>query len=110
MRTVLVAACLASGCVSVSITEINRPPHPLSKRLSADVEVFTSNAPARSHVDVAVITADGDASLDKFIATLREKAAAIGCDAISIQPVVQQAHLAGTCIVYSDLPPSMARE
>lgn len=113
MRTVLLAMCLATGCMSIAVTEINHPPHALSRRLPDEVEVFSSGAPTRSHVDVALISVRDTVHPDMahFVDVLRDTAGKMGCDAIALQPAdIHHVGLVATCIVYSDQPPSMARE
>jgi hypothetical protein len=107
MRILAICLALSWGCMSVSSTTIGSPPHEMSARPATEVEIFASGPPARQHVDVALIRAnDGSLrwKLDDLVAALRERAAALGCDAIVITDSHGNAMVA-TCIVYSDGAP-----
>ena len=121
-----VALVLVVGCgTSIQATSINPSPRPLVARSPASVELFTSGAPARPHVDVALLEAEATSSLStdrtpEMLSELRERGAQMGCDAIvlggvtSRQPSPGEAEtwlvdhpgsrrgLVATCIVYSD--------
>jgi hypothetical protein len=76
-----------SGCGTwVTDTQINPAPRPLVSRGYESVEVFSSTPPARSHVDVALLKAQSNSIVDHrsddMIHHLRERAAAMGCDAV----------------------------
>ena len=84
------AFLLAVGCgTSIHATTINPSPHPMTPRPPATVEMFTSGAPPRPHVDVAFLEAEESSglSLDRtpqMLDKLRARGADMGCDAIVI--------------------------
>lgn len=86
-RSVL-AVLLATGCgTTVTATTLNPSPKPMAPRSPDSVELFSSAPPARPYVDVAYLEAeqDSDLSADRtgaFVAHLRERAAAMGCDGV----------------------------
>jgi len=92
MRSTLLLAILGGsllvGCGTfVDFTPLNDPPRALSPRAPESVEVLSSGAPARPHVDVALVEAEQTHSLNEqgtglMIRRMREQAAALGCDAI----------------------------
>lgn len=87
MKLALLCVVLAGCGTSIQATAINPAPHVLAPRPTESVEVFTSGAPARPHVDVALLEAEQDSSysLDDtgaMLAKLRERGAAMGCDAL----------------------------
>lgn len=113
---------------SITRTDLNPAPRPLAARPASSVEVFTSGAPARPHVDVALLEAEessswSTASTGDMIGSLRARAASIGCDAVVISAATSRdpgitdkeslfvehprgrKGLFATCVVYSDLPP-----
>jgi hypothetical protein len=122
------ALVLAAGCgTSIQTTPINPAPHPMMPRDPASVELFTSGAPQRAHVDYAFIEAEETSGLSthgtpEMLRELREKGAQLGCDAVVIggmssrDPGVTDAeawlveHPKGrkgvfaTCIVYTEPP------
>ncbi|MGE5182249.1 MAG: hypothetical protein ACM31C_09310 [Acidobacteriota bacterium] len=125
MRTsTLLAVVLVTACgTSLTQTQINQPPHAMSPRPAASVEILSSGPPTRPHVDVAILQAQQQAySLDDqadMIAKLRGEAARLGCDALVINGPDNGA--AGTrdttwtlhgyfatCIAYTDMPPALA--
>jgi hypothetical protein len=77
-----------AGCGTfVDFTPLNESPRPLSPRALGSVEVFSSGAPTRPHVDVALVEAVQTHSLNEqgtglMVQRMREQAAAMGCDAI----------------------------
>jgi hypothetical protein len=98
MKLLALALALAlTGCATLApqITEeqLNPAPRPLLTRTPDQVEVLSSGAPARPHVDFAVFHAVGGnfANLDE----LRAMAAKQGCDAL----VLDGGH--ATCVVYT---------
>jgi hypothetical protein len=131
MRSTLLFAILSSGVLLggcgtfVDFTPINDPPHPLSARSVASVEVLSSGPPNRPHVDVAIVEVEQTHSLNAqgtglMIQRMREQAAAIGCDAIVLGGVTDhQGAESGsgwdlldpgstkrqaTCVVYDEEP------
>lgn len=89
MHEIMVLAWLAGCGTSVMETPVNPAPRPLTERPPESVEVFTSGAPERPHVDVMLLEAEqtSNFSVDNtpdFIAELRARAAKIGCDAIVV--------------------------
>jgi len=119
---------LAVGCgTSIQATAINPAPRPLSPRPPASVELLTSGAPQRSHVDVAFLEAEEASSFSthgtpEMLAKLRERGAQMGCDAVVIgglssrDPGIGDAEawivehpkgrkgIYATCIVYTEPP------
>lgn len=121
MRTLTLNAgivlCLlapASGCGTwVADTPINPAPRPVAARPWQSVEVLSSTPPARDHVDVALLRVDqnysvGDRLGEVMIQRLRERAGALGCDALYINGTVPSGFtegvrtMSGTCIVYRE--------
>jgi hypothetical protein len=131
MRLILLStvfgASLLVGCGTfVDFTPINDPPHALSPRTPGSVEVFSSGAPSRRHVDIAVVEVEQTHSLNEqgtglMIRRLREQAAAMGCDAIVLGGATEHqgaqpgsgwdlldpgsTKRQATCVVYDDEPP-----
>jgi hypothetical protein len=123
-----IALVLAAGCgTSIRSTPINQPPHPMMARDPASVELFTSGAPPRPHVDVTFIEAEESSSLSThetpdMLRELRDKGAQLGCDGVVIggvssrDPGVNDAEawlvdhpkgrkgIFATCIVYTAPP------
>jgi hypothetical protein len=119
---------VVTGCGTwVTDTQINAAPRPLVARGYAAVEVFSSAPPARAHVDVALLkveqmNATDDNWGDLMIQRLRERAGAMGCDAVFIGATQERAApdlltsgsrtMTATCIIYSQpgdhgtVPPS----
>lgn len=133
MTRALLATILAAGCgTSIHATTLNPSPVPMAPRPAAAVELYTSGAPARPHVDVMLLEAEESSSfsLDKtaeMLGKLRERAGAMGCDAIVIggmssrDPGMRDTEswlvdhpkgrkgVFGTCIVYTDDPVASAQ-
>jgi hypothetical protein len=130
--TITTALLFTAACgASVTRTDINAPPRPMAARHPATVEVFTSGAPMRPHVDVAVLEAEesssfSQASTGDMIVALRRKAGAMGCDGVVVSGATSRdpglndkeswlvdgqprgrKGLFATCIVYSGAPPMM---
>jgi hypothetical protein len=120
MRYLALVLSLSAGVVgcetSVSDTRINPSPRPLPARGYESVEVFSSAPPARAHVDIAILEVEQDNSTDDhpselIIQRLRERAGAMGCDAVLLGATQELTHpdlvftgvrtLSATCIVYS---------
>jgi hypothetical protein len=133
MTKALFALLLAAGCgTSIHATPLNPSPVQMAPRPGAAVELYTSGAPARPHVDVLLLEAEETSSfsMDKtaeMLGKLRERAGAMGCDAIVVggmssrDPGVRDAEswisdnpkgrkgIFGTCIVYTAEPETIAR-
>lgn len=126
---ILVLSVVVAGCGTwVTDTQINPAPRPLFARGYESVEVFSSAPPARAHVDVALLKVDQTNAIDDhlgeqlMIQRLRERAGAMGCDAVFIGATQERAApdlltsgsrtMTATCIVYSQpgdhgaVPPS----
>ena len=123
----VLSGSLLGGCGTfVDFTPLNDPPHALSPRSAGTVEVLSSGAPARPHVDVAIVEAEQTRSLNEqgtglMIRRMRERAAALGCDAIVLGGVTDHqgagpgsgwdlldpgaTRRQATCIVYEDSEP-----
>lgn len=90
MKPWLFALLVAAGCgTSIHTTPINPAPHPMVSRDPATVELFTSGPPRRAHVDVAFFEAEETSGLSvdgtpEMLAQLRERGAALGCDAVVV--------------------------
>lgn len=86
--TIVVLGVGLAGCGTfVTATTINPSPHPLRARPAGAVEVYASSPPARPHVDVALLEVEQTRGLnpqgtDLMIQSLRERAGAMGCDAL----------------------------
>lgn len=129
--TLTTALLFIAACgTSIKPTALNPAPHPMYARPAAAVEVFTSGAPPRPHVDVALLEAEessrfSTADTGDMIGALRTRAGAMGCDAVVISGATsrdpgmrdseawlyenrhERKGLFATCIVYSDAPPLM---
>jgi hypothetical protein len=125
MRTlVLLTLTLAACGTTITQTGINPAPHPMTARPIDSVEVFTSTAPTRPHIDVAILEAKQSSTfsvdrMPEIITELRKRAAEIGCDGLVINgpnnSVVGDRYgtstlhgYNGTCIAYTDAPPPYA--
>lgn len=81
---------LALGCGTfVESTPLNAPPRPMIPREPESVEVYSSSAPTRPHVDVALLEVTQTDSFNEqsaalMLRRLREKAGEMGCDAVFI--------------------------
>src|SRR5262245_50704835 len=91
MRWLIVLGTLGlTGCgTNVTYTPTNRPPRALVRHSVQSVDVFSSGRPSRPHVEVGILEATQQTRLSvdetpEIIATLREQAAALGCDALVI--------------------------
>jgi len=113
-----IAACGSS----IRATEINSAPRPLAARTPESVEVFTSGAPMRPHMDLAYYEAQqaSEFSSDdtrEFIVKIRAAAAQRGCDGVVVGGITHETTrtifdehqarsnkgMTATCIVYTDL-------
>lgn len=80
LLAILVLAVAACG-PRISVTTLNPSPTPLVGRPAGAVEVYTSSIPTRPYIEVALLSASrGEA--DDHLPALRERAGAIGCDAL----------------------------
>jgi len=123
MKLSFACVLLVAGCgTTIQSTAINPAPRQLVPRDAASVEVFTTGAPPRPHVDVALLEAEQDSSysLDdtaEMLAKLRERGAAMGCDALVFHglssyseeligdQVQSRKGVYATCIVYTPTGP-----
>jgi len=119
MRSVMLILGLSvvvGGCGTwVTDTPLNSAPRPLLPRGYESVEIFSSAPPARAHVDIALLKVDQVNAMDDnvgelMIQRLRERAGAIGCDAVFIGATQEHTDsylitsgsrtMSATCIVY----------
>ncbi len=130
-QTLATALLFIAACgSSITRTDINPAPKPMPPRPAASVEVFSSGAPARPHVDVAILEVEESSSFSvsdtgEMVSHLRSRAAAMGCDGVVIggassrdpgltdkeslfvdNPRGRKGFFA-TCIAYTDAPPLM---
>lgn len=134
MPKLLAVLLLAAGCgTSIHATTLNPSPVPMQARPAYAVELYTSGAPHRPHVDIALLEAEESSSfsLDKtaeMLGKLRERAGAMGCDGIVIggmssrDPGLRDKEswlvenpkgrkgIYGTCIVYTPDYPAVANQ
>nr|HEX4317422.1 hypothetical protein [Kofleriaceae bacterium] len=105
IRAILLASALAGCGVSVYTSTINSPPHPLAPRDPSTVEVYTGGPPPRARVDITMFTAAlNGAHSDPFgdeLASLRQQAAQMGCDALLVQRTSGR-DMVATCTIYVD--------
>jgi hypothetical protein len=118
MKLLLVLALAGCG-TTVTAHMINPPPQPMRPRPPETVQLFTSGPPLRPYVDVAYLEADQQSEMSfddtsEFLTKLRERAGAMGCDAVVIGSPKNKAvgsilsdsgranvnGLTATCIVY----------
>jgi hypothetical protein len=133
-RTYLVALVLAAGCgTSIQTTPLNPAPRAMPPRHPASVELFSSGAPQRAHIDVALLEAEESSSFSihrtqEMLNKLREEGAKLGCDAVVIggvssrEPGITDTEswlvdnpknrkgVFATCIVYTEPPLARAAE
>jgi hypothetical protein len=107
-----------AGCGTwVTETQLNPAPHPPQPRGYESVEVFSSSPPTRDHVDVALLKVDQvneieDGFSEIMIQHLRERAGALGCDAVFLGTPQElrgpdllssgSRRMFATCIVYKN--------
>ena len=88
--TLLVPSALAAGCLPTTIhatsAALNPAPRPMAPRAPADVELFTSGAPARPHVDVELLWIDSgvDRGIGELLVQARIEGARHGCDGVVV--------------------------
>lgn len=121
------ASAAIGGCVAmlsvlactptVDFMKLNRPPHKLTPRPAASVEIFARKSPTRPFVEVYMLEVDsGDpAAPGDALSDLREQAGKLGCDGLMLTGrtktvvVGEPAGIGGgfnaVCIVYRDTPP-----
>ena len=86
----LLAVLLIAGCgTAIKTTTLNPSPRPMQPRPPETVEIYTSGAPPRGHVDVALIEAEEQSSLSvadtgDMLRKLRQKGGQMGCDAVVV--------------------------
>jgi hypothetical protein len=89
-RHLAALAMFAAACgTTTQVVPTNRSPRPLVPRSPEAVDVFTSSAPPRPFVEVAIIQARQSSqysvdSMPQIIAAMREQAARVGCDGVVI--------------------------
>ena len=132
ISAVALALVAAAGCgTSIRETVINQPPRPMASRPPETVELFTSGAPARAHVDVAFLEAEEASSFSTdgtadMLNKLRNRGAQRGCDAVVVGGVSSRdpglndtetwlvdnpkgrKGIYGTCIVYTEPPQAIS--
>jgi hypothetical protein len=92
---------LTVGCTFANqYTALREPPHPLVSRPPSEIEIFSSSAPRRAHVDLGLIYVRVIGGWDAQIRALRDAGSAHGCDALALS-----GGWGATCIVYMDVPP-----
>jgi hypothetical protein len=110
----------------LNYTPLNQPPHDLKPRAPEQIQIFSSGAPERPHVDVGLLSVQegsgGYETQASLIDALRQSAATKGCDALMLMPprtartpsdlpgpldTVYQVYSA-TCIVYLTTEPGDA--
>src|SRR2546423_91000 len=106
-RLALFAVAAAACGTTITVSQINTPPSGARRHAGDDVEVLSGSAPARAHVDVAILVAHrGQDTFEQALAQLKIDAGAIGCDAIAIDKVARSAafiepeELTVTCVMY----------
>jgi hypothetical protein len=113
----LLGLLLASGCADRFLyTPLLPPPRPMVRRPAAAVELLVVTPPARPHTNVGLMQEVAgsnrwDESATEMIGNLRERAGALGCDAVLIMAIdrrIGQHHaqsVQASCIVYNDAAP-----
>jgi len=123
LRCGLVLAVCLSGCAEtvVTYTPLNLPPHDLKARKPDQIQVFSSAAPERPHMDVGLISVqqgEGNETPASLIGVLRQSGAERGCDALLLAAPSSTTKPTGltyfdgsyqvysaTCIVYQSAEP-----
>jgi hypothetical protein len=126
-KAMVIAGVMGSACAMatrtvVRDTPINPSPRALQPRAPGAVEVYTSGPPTRAHVDVALLEATqsfgrGPSGMGIILDNLRERAGAMGCDALvlgaaidrpgggtgtGVEPIDPHATIReATCVVYT---------
>jgi hypothetical protein len=109
-----------SGCLppEVYYTPVVKPPHPLAPRPVATVDVYLVTPPARPHVDVGIVQVvvsgdfdQGAQVVDTLLQLVKEKAAAVGCDAVLVTSIDRHGakgrgpSMEASCVAYKDAAP-----
>ncbi len=103
-RLFMLLACAGCG-VNISYEQSNAPPHAMTARAPAAVELHRFPPRDRPFVETGVLDATvywggGTSNADRL---LREKAAEIGCEAIIVQGYVQGGgRYRAVCIVFKN--------
>jgi hypothetical protein len=128
MRTMIAVLMLAAACgPKITMTKTNPAPHPMRARPADTVELFTTRAPERPYVEVAVFAASKGQAED-HIDALRENAASYGCDALVFTKMPSESTMtassgrpgelpasatgnavgssSATCVVWTEAPPA----
>jgi hypothetical protein len=101
----LAALLLLAGCgTSIRYTALNHPPRRLSPRPAEAVRVYTSAKPDQPYMDVGLLEASQESgfSLDEtkeIIASLRQRAGQMGCDALIINGTSHKAGVAESVLL-----------
>lgn len=108
-------AVASAGCGNMtSITPLNAPPRAMAPRAPSSIEVYSSSAPHRPHVDVSLIRVaevPGPGPIgQRLLSGLLRQAGKLGCDALYISDITAisgtSSHSAmGTCVVYTEPAP-----
>jgi hypothetical protein len=111
LKRAFVLAVLLAGCMPVTgFVRLNSSPRPLAPRPPSEVELFTTSAPTREYVEVAILTASPGPGMywgngipleapSNLIASLRKQGAQVGCDGLIVRPGAGHSYQ-GTCVVY----------
>lgn len=86
---VLSSLLLAACGYRTAFTPTNTPPHPMSARPEASVEMFTATPPSRPFVEVGLLTSAhagyfSTSSDEEVMMGLRKKGAEMGCDGVFV--------------------------
>ena len=99
-------ALIAAGCAPphVTSTQLNKPPRELNVRAPGDVDVYTTQRPSRAYMEYASIDVSGGQEEKDRLQALRQRAGAIGCDAVLVTHVVvgQVQGMKATCVVFTE--------
>ncbi len=104
----LLGAFVTLACApAIEYTPLNASRPAMAPRSPESVEVLTSGAPSRPHVDVALIQVEDPplgVDTSTLLQLLRERAARAGCDALVITNVLaleqDRRAIYGTCVRY----------
>jgi len=95
---VLLGALLTGCGHSITFAPTNAPPRAMAARSAKSVEVYTAGPPSEEYVEVGVLEIEQDNGFSSpgtntMIRKLREKGAALGCEAIVVNGSGDRAHL-----------------